>query len=79
MYRYLIPVFAMLALGCEKVEESQVSTLQPEACEYVVMVAIDMSQSFCDSVHLPKKCGWNCADDHTFVARFQNDLFRVKP
>lgn len=47
MYRYLIPVFAMLALGCEKVEESQVSTLQPESCEYVVMVAIDMSQSFC--------------------------------
>ena len=46
MYRLLIPLCVLLMTGCEKIDESQFSPLQPESCEYVVMVAIDMSSSF---------------------------------
>lgn len=51
MFRFLsrlsvVPLCAALAIGCEKVEEAKFSPLQPESCEYVVMLAIDMSESF---------------------------------
>lgn len=36
----------LLAVGCEPVDQSQMTPLQPESCEYVVLVAIDMSSSF---------------------------------
>lgn len=46
MSRRFLALLLVFAVGCEQVDQSQFSPLQPESCEYVVLVAIDMSESF---------------------------------
>jgi len=48
MNRLIFPALILFALGCERRDTSNTSPFQQESCEYVLLVAIDTSGSFCD-------------------------------